>query len=114
MDEDLKKILALDFVAGANLENMNGFGIGTLKDGYTVCCDELSISKNEALLNAKREDIQDFLEIKWNISSYLSRASRHNVIFRIEKYNKEFSINMKYDIKFISERVSIETKGLKK
>lgn len=85
-----------------------------MKDGYTSCCNELSISKSEVLLSAKREDVQNFLERKWSISSHLQGTNRNNIVFKLEKKNKKFSINMNYDIDYIIERVSLETKGLRK
>lgn len=88
-----------------------------LDDGYTICCNEPSVDKNTALMNAKTTDIQNYLSIKWKTRSFLSNNSsrRANLItFVLENKNKSFDIYVDSSEEDIIKNVLEATKGLKK
>lgn len=88
-----------------------------LDDGYTTCCNEPSIDKDTALMNAKTTDIQNFLSTKWKTRSFLSNNSSRKanlITFVLENKNKSFDIYVDISEEDIIKNVLEATKGLKK
>ena len=79
--------------------------------GYTACCNELVIDAEDALIQAKQNDIMKFLNTKFDCSS---RGTGTRRTFSLDKKNKEFVIFMWMDKKDIIADVKRNTKGLKK
>ena len=77
-------------------------------DGYTVCCNELCINKEDALKEAKLTDILNALRKKYNVSSY---GEMNRKVFKFE--NKEFTLNLRRDIDVLLEEIKANTKGLR-
>lgn len=79
--------------------------------GYTECCNERLIWGEEALENAKQDDVLRYLQSKYEASSNGTGSFRK---FVLENKNKEFSIYLKGSIENILIDVNRETKGLRK
>ena len=82
-----------------------------IEDGYTACCNERQVDKEEALGNAKQTDIQAFLDTKFECYSH---GGGRRKTFVLEKKDKEFTIDTQGDsIEYIIDTVKREIKGLR-
>lgn len=81
-------------------------------NGYTDCCNERTCDSYEALANAKREDVQRFLDSKFTVSSQLIG---NVILFELPKKKVGFSINLgRAPMEEIIREIKNNTKGLRK
>jgi predicted AlkP superfamily phosphohydrolase/phosphomutase len=82
-----------------------------VEEGYTMCCNERIVDFEEALTNAKQDDIIKFLSTKFKVNS---NGIGYSKIFNLKNKNKSFEIYLKEtNLKKIIEEVKENIKGLR-
>lgn len=81
------------------------------EDGYTTCCNELSIDKDEAIKQAKSQDVFDYLANKFSVSSHGNSYLR---TFELSNKKVKFNVNLNNKEEDIIKIVLDNTKGLRK
>lgn len=86
-----------------------------LEDGYTTCCNECCVDSHTALKLAKQEDIMQYLNTKFNVSSHGDiRGYNSKITFELESKKKSFILDMNKSYDSLITDLKSNIKGLKK
>jgi hypothetical protein len=84
-------------------------------DGYTTCCNECVVDSHSALKLAKQEDIMNFLNTKFNVSSHGDiRGYDSKITFELTNKNKKFILDMDKSYDSLITDLKSNIKGLKR
>lgn len=88
----------------------------TVDDGYTSCCNERAVSYEEAICEAARYDVQEYLGAKFEVSTSLHSYDKYHTAFIVKLPNKgvEFILYTSANLEHMIKQVKQNTKGLRR
>lgn len=86
-----------------------------VEDGYSTCCSELIVDKDDAIVVAKRMDIQKFLGKNFKcVSSRYNFSGPYAIEYVINDSGNRFSLDMSKDVNEIIHLINYEIKEIMK